>query len=369
MTKVSLEATFTHTGFRKTNTLIATNIESSYIPCYTAQVNYLLSLQQENGGIPEHLGSYINPWNHIECCLALLLCGQKAAANKGLQFLAHQQDFNGGWAAKLGPSATTQNPFFECHHASYVFVLMCLELQLNHKSTPETGLEDMFLRALNFVLELQDPCGLFYWGKDRHSNTAKTYLKTANCNVYLGLCAALKCLEHPAFQHLSSYTPILRNAHNQFKHAYTSQHHLFDASKARYSMDAFYPILSGLCTKKDASQVLDKLFDDFVVEPIGCLCVNDEPWVTFAETAELMMALCMANKTSQAKHLLDWVLSYQDPQDGLFWMGYQFKQQVYWPKEKPSWTAAALVLAMHHIFKSQAYDFCFDYCLKQHTTC
>jgi hypothetical protein len=38
--------------------------------------------------------------------------------------------------------------------------------------------------------------------------------------------------------------------------------------------------------------------------------------------------------------------------DGAWWTGYQFAEQVLWPKEKPTWTAGAVLLAVdaltHH---------------------
>lgn len=344
-------------------------LEACYEACYDVQVNYLLRLQLHHGGIPEHKDSFINPWNHIECCLALLLSGKTFAAKKGLSFLISQQHASGGWSTKIGDSNHSTPQFFECHHASYIFVLIYLDLSINQTTQLENSYENMFLAALDFVLTLQNSCGLFYWGKDTTSKIAKLYLKTANCNVYLGLCAALNCLERPAFQHLSMHIQTLKNAINNFKLAYINHQNLFDASKARYSMDSFYPILSGLSEQTESKKLLAKLFDNFIVEPLGCLCVSDEPWITFAETAELMIALSMLNKTPLAKQVLDWVLAHQDSSDGLFWMGYQYKQKVYWPKEKPSWTAAALILAMHHIFKCQPQDFCFEYCLKHQSLC
>ena len=47
-------------------------------------------------------------------------------------------------------------------------------------------------------------------------------------------------------------------------------------------------------------------------------------------------------------------------EDGSWWTGYVFKDDVHWPDERPSWTAAAIMMAAdalfeltpaHHIFK------------------
>ena len=85
-------------------------------------------------------------------------------------------------------------------------------------------------------------------------------------------------------------------------------------------------------------------WNEFVKPGLGCRCVADEPWVTAAETAELALACLAAGKTGQAHTLLR-DLAPLACDDGGYWMGWQFEENVVWPYEKPSWTAGALVLA------------------------
>ena len=61
--------------------------------------------------------------------------------------------------------------------------------------------------------------------------------------------------------------------------------------KSRWAMDWYYPILGGVLRGYPAHVRLAKGWGTFVVEARGSRCVSDRPWVTAAETCELVMAL------------------------------------------------------------------------------
>ena len=56
-------------------------------------------------------------------------------------------------------------------------------------------------------------------------------------------------------------------------------------------MDWYYPILGGALRGAQASARIAERWDEFVVDGLGIRCVDDRPWVTGAETCELVMAL------------------------------------------------------------------------------
>ena len=119
----------------------------------------------------------------------------------------------------------------------------------------------------------------------------------------------------------------------------------FDLTKdrKRFSMDWYYPILSGCLKQHEKSHYINKIFKDFYVDGIGIKCVIEEPWVTVAETSEFILALMCAGYDDEAKRLLFDVLNISD-EEGIPFMGWQYEQNIFWPEEKPSWTAAALML-------------------------
>jgi hypothetical protein len=85
-------------------------------------------------------------------------------------------------------------------------------------------------------------------------------------------------------------------------------------------------------------------WDTFVVPGLGVRCVSDEPWVTAAETCELVIALNACGMHDQALEVFASVQHLRH-QDGSYWTGWQFANQAPFPRERSSWTAAAVVLA------------------------
>ena len=84
--------------------------------------------------------------------------------------------------------------------------------------------------------------------------------------------------------------------------------------------------------------------DDFVEPGLGCRCVVEEPWVTVAESCELVMALLAAGDHARAVELYSWLHQWRSA-DGSYWTGWQMVEELLWPDEKPTWTAGAILLA------------------------
>ena len=111
-------------------------------------------------------------------------------------------------------------------------------------------------------------------------------------------------------------------------------------SRARFSMDSYYPILCNCGTEQD----VDKLLNKFYVKGLGIKCVEEEPWVTFAESSECIMALHKIGLSEQAKKIFNEVLKHKNS-EGYFPTGYQYDLDVYWPEEDSTWTNAAIIMA------------------------
>lgn len=109
-------------------------------------------------------------------------------------------------------------------------------------------------------------------------------------------------------------------------------------------MDWFYPVLVGAYQGAAARDRLAGRWQEFVEQGLGCRCVADQPWVTIAETCELVMALLAAGERSKAREVFSWVSQWRHS-DGSYWTGFQFSEQILWPNERPTWTAAAVLLA------------------------
>src|SRR5699024_11021543 len=124
-----------------------------------------------------------------------------------------------------------------------------------------------------------------------------------------------------------------------------AEHESVFADRGRYSMDWYYPVISGAVRGDTAHRRLAAEWDTFVVPGMGIRCVSDQPWVTGAETSDLALALAALGETDRARRLLADIQHLRDTDDGAYWTGYQFANHVRWPVERSTWTAAAVILA------------------------
>jgi hypothetical protein len=125
--------------------------------------------------------------------------------------------------------------------------------------------------------------------------------------------------------------------------AITEQPEVF-ADKRRFAMDWYYPVLGGAVRGEAGLDRIAQRWDVFVVAGLGIRCVDDQPWVTGAETCELVLALDCLGAHDRARELLRDVQHLREA-DGSYWTGWQFALGINWPDEHSTWTAAAMILA------------------------
>ena len=109
-------------------------------------------------------------------------------------------------------------------------------------------------------------------------------------------------------------------------------------------MEWYYPILGGALRGPDAEARIDGRWGDFVVSGLGIRCVDDRPWVTGAETCELVLALdALGDRDRALEQFAN--MQHLRERDGSYWTGLVFADGKRWPVERTTWTGAAVVLA------------------------
>jgi hypothetical protein len=103
-------------------------------------------------------------------------------------------------------------------------------------------------------------------------------------------------------------------------------------------------VLGGAVRGPDAAAWLAAGWPDFVVPGLGVRCIRDEPWVTGAETCELVLALDAVGDRDRALEMFAEVQFLRDP-EGAYWTGWQYENQRHFPNERSSYTGAAVILA------------------------
>lgn len=305
-------------------------------------VNYILQTQLPNGCIPWFTGGKADPWDHIEAAMGLTIGGELAAARRAYQWLAQEQLEDGSWWANYLGDEAVDKDHRETNFIAYIatgiwhYYLVTEDANVLREFFPSVK------KAMEFVLRYQAPTGEIYWAVAEDGSAKKDALVTASSSIYKSLeCAILIA------QTLGEESANWYKAYQQLGN--TLRHHpeCFDRTwepKTRFSMDWFYPILTGIVQGKSAQQRIESKWHSFVEPTIGCRCVSDEPWVTVAESCELTLALLAAGEHAKAVNLFSWLFQFMDA-DGGYWTGYNFRDDVIWPREKTTWTTGAILLA------------------------
>ena len=152
--------------------------------------------------------------------------------------------------------------------------------------------------AIKFTLEAQTEHGDFFWAKDGE-NWLDDSLKTGCSSIYMSLLCYKKIAKEINKQDRVSDIQL-----NNLKECLRTKFYRFDRnweSKERYSMDWYYPVLSGVFTELESIEIIKDKWDEFVVDGLGCKCVKEEPWVTAAESSELVLALNKSGLKTEAE--------------------------------------------------------------------
>jgi len=319
------------------------------------------SLQQKDGSIPWIEAGVWDPWNHGESAMALAIAGREAAAEAALDALAHRQQADGAWLGELGAGipmdesgeyiAPPETPV-TAHDTNFtgyaaVTVLRCA-LALDEPRLIARH-SDMVSRALNWVLQHQTQHGDIVWRQPDPGQPLDEVdsLRAGNASLFKSLECGLRMAD--ALEQSRPEWAQARFAIAQALKSRPERFDRFDEDRTRYAMDWYYPVLTGILTGDAARSHLKSSWDAFVVEDLGCRCVKEEPWVTAAETAELALACLSAGDSASAQALLS-ALSALGRDGKGYWMGWQYELGQVWPKERPSWTAGAVVLAADALY-------------------
>ena len=298
---------------------------------------HIASLQQPDGLIPWHAGHHADPWDHVEAAMALNVAGLRAEAARAFRWSAERQAPDGSWpmetlGSEVGDASADTN---QC---AYVAAGLWHHWLLTGRRALVDEMWPVVRRALDLVVSLQQPSGAIAWARDPGDAVSSEALLTGSACIVLSLrcglaLAALVGDPKPAWE-----LAVTRLAHAVARHPEAF------ADKRRFSMDWYYPVLGGAVRGSAGRRHLDERWDEFVVSGLGARCVADRPWVTAAETAELVLALDTLGDRGRARQLLSDVQLLRGECGG-YWTGWVWTDAAFWPEEQSTWSGAAVVLA------------------------
>lgn len=316
----------------------------------------IAQMQKQNGEIPWSEGGKTDPWDHVEAAMGLAICGHMEEARAAYDWLAEMQLADGSWYASYldgKPLDKTR----ETNLSSYVAVGVLHYYLISKDAAFLIQMWPTVRAAIDFALDLQAPSGEIYWAKSPELEIDPMALLTGSSSIYMSLKCALTIAGI-----LGEKAPGWQQGLHRLGEAICNGYHLFNITKSRYSMDWFYPVLSGALTGKAARERIDQQWKKFVVEGMGVLCVSDRPWITIAETCELVLALAATGSRKIAGIVFNW-LAERKFEDGSFWCGFTYPDMVIWPEDKITWTNGVVIMAADALYQltPAAGLFCHDF--------
>lgn len=305
-------------------------------------IDFILQTQLPSGAVPWFDRGHADPWDHVEAAMALSIGGEYEAAEKAYFWLRDIQLEDGSWWAAYRGDEIDNVERRETNFVAYIATGVWHHYLISENRDFVEAMWPTVTRAIEFVLALQTEHGDIHWAVDGQGKPKEDALLTGNSSIFKSLeCAYNLSIvmgeeRKDWFKARQKLGKIIRFHPERFDRTWES--------KARYSMDWFYPVLTGALPAKEGLERLNKRWNEFVKDGMGCRCVSDEPWVTIAESCELTMALLAAGDRARATQVYSWLHQWR-LEDGSYWTGYQFAEDLLWPDEKPTWTAGAILLA------------------------
>jgi hypothetical protein len=301
----------------------------------------IAAMQEADGAVPWTPGEHTDVWNHVESAMALLVGGQAAASARAFQWCLETQREDGSWPMKI-VAGEVEDASGETNMSAYLAVgvwhnwLVRRDFGFVERHWPAVR------RALDWVVSMQLPWGGIAWSQEwadgRPAKVNREALLAGSSSIYQALRAGValsELVEEPQ--------PEWELAGGRLCHALREHRDLF-LDKATFSMDWYYPVLGGAVRGEDGHALLKSRWDEFVEPGLGIRCVDTNPWVTGAETCELVMALDALGDRERALQLFADMQHLRDT-EGRYWTGYVFPDKVNWPVEHTTYTAAAVILA------------------------
>ncbi len=303
----------------------------------------IAATQLADGRIPWSPDDKTDPWDHVESAMGLTVGGAYAEARRAFEWLKAQQLSDGSWYAAYDADAVRDRTR-ETNHAAYIaagvyhYFLATGDLDFVRTLWPTIS------AAVEFVLRHQAPGGEIWWAVSPAGQVDRMALLTGNSSIFFSLKCAIALSDV-----LQIRRPRWRRSLGRLRTCLRSRPFRFNMTKARFAMDWFYPALCGALAPAQSWERISRQWKKFVIQERGVRCVSDQPWVTIAESSELVLTLAAMGNHLLARIVFGWIGD-RLFEDGTFWCGFTCPETVLWPVEKITWTNAAALLAADALY-------------------
>ncbi|MCV7096091.1 prenyltransferase [Mycobacterium kubicae] len=296
----------------------------------------IAAAQETSGAIPWFEGGHTDPWDHVECAMALTTAGLLEPARAAFDWSRRTQRPDGSWPIQLR-AGVVEDANSDSNFCAYIAAGVWHHVLVTGDHRFARTMWPTVQKAIDFVIDLQVGYGEICWARSE-AGPLREALLTGCASIFHSIRCALALAAL-----IGEPQPEWELALGRLGHAITEHPEAF-TEKDRYSMDWYYPILGSALRGPAAATRIKQRWGDFVVGGLGIRCVVDRPWVTGAETCELVMALDAIGLRPAAHRQFD-AMQHLREHDGSYWTGLVFADGKRWPEERTTWTGAAMILA------------------------
>lgn len=303
-----------------------------------ATVDGIAEWQLPNGMVPWFPGGHADPWNHVEAAMALALGNRVAEAERAYDWLVGLQRPDGAWHQYYVEDGIEDDKF-DANVVAYVAAGVWHHWLLTTDRGFAETLWPVVEKAIDFVLDLQEPRGEILWARHADGTPWPFALLTGSSSI----CHSLRCAIALA-ELLGHERPDWELSAARLAHVIRHKEADAFAPKHRWAMDWYYPVLGGAVVGEQGRARLADRFETFVDDGRGVRCVKDRPWITVAETCECLLAHLAVGERETAEQLFRWIQQYR-VDSGRYWTGTVYPDLSHFPADEQStYTAAAVVL-------------------------
>ena len=304
---------------------------------------HIADWQLPSGMIPWFPGGHADPWNHVEAAMALAIGEHRAEAELAYQWLVDIQRPDGSWHQYYLEHEVEQDKL-DANVIAYIAAGTWHHFLLYRDQGFIEAMWPVVDKAIEFVLDLQQPRGEILWARHPDGTPWSFALLTGSSSIAHSLRCAIAIA-----QELGQERPDWELSLGQLAHAIRHERDEAFSPKLRWAMDWYYPVLSGVITGEAGRLHLAERFPTFMLEGKGIRCVSDRPWVTAAETCECAMAHLGVGERDIAIELFGAAQLLRED-DGKYITGKVHPDgEIFPPEERSTYSAAAVVLAAEAI--------------------
>ncbi|RLV49303.1 prenyltransferase [Nocardioides mangrovicus] len=301
----------------------------------------IAAMQEPDGALPWEPGAHTDVWNHVESAMGLLVAGEVEAAERAYDWCLRTQRFDGSWPIKV-VAGHVEDGGGETNMSAYLAVGVWHHWLVRADHAFASRAWPAVRRALDWVVSLQLDFGGIAWSQEWDEQGPSTVraaaLLAGSSSIFHALRAGVALADL-----LGDPQPEWELAGGRLGHALREHRDRF-LDKSTFAMDWYYPVLGGAVRGEAGFELLAGRWEELVVPGLGVRCVDTNPWVTVAESAELVLTLDALGDRGRALELFA-SLRRLRCDDGAYWTGYVYNDEVVWPRQRTTYTTAAVLLA------------------------